>query len=114
MLLAEIKTVHDISEFRNGYLINKNTGKPYTLSNVTIIGRGTHSEGGGSKINIDDNYISRNHARIEFDGYRFKVSDSSSRSGTFINSQKVKGWVTLEDGDLLKVGKTYLKFTQSK
>ncbi len=97
-----------------GYLIDRVTGKPHTLSNVVIIGRGSHSEGEGSKINIDDSYISRTHARIEFDGNRFKVSDSSSRSGTFVNDRKIKGWVTLEDGDVLKVGKTHLKFTQSK
>lgn len=107
-------TIIESAEKAKGYLINKTTGKPHTLSNVAIIGRGTHSEGEGSKININDYYVSRTHARIEFDGYRFKLSDSSSRSGTFVNGKKIKGWVTLEDGDLLKVGKTHLKFTQSK
>jgi len=107
-------TIIETVEKAKGYLINKTTGKPHSLSNSVTIGRGAHSEGEGSKINIDDHYISRSHARIEFDGYRFKVSDSSSRSGTFVNGKRIKGWVTLEDGDLLKVGKTHLKFTQSK
>jgi hypothetical protein len=97
-----------------GYLIDKTTGKPHTLSDVVVIGRGSHNEGEGTKINIDDPYISRLHSRIEFDGNKFKISDSSSRSGTFVNGQKIKGWVTLVDGDDLKVGRTHLKFTQSK
>ena len=97
-----------------GFLINTINSKVYNLSSSNYIGR-EHTTGGTTKnINIEnDQFVSRIHARIIYDGRRFKLSDSSSRSGTYLNGNKITDWVTLEDGDLIKVGKTILKFTQS-
>lgn len=105
--------VEKISKVK-GLLINKSIGKSYMLSNMNILGRGSMQKGEGNKINISDSYVSRTHTKIVFDGNRFKICDSSSRSGTYVNGQKIKGWVTLDDNDEIKIGKTYLKFTHSK
>lgn len=96
-----------------GYIIDVSNSRDYKLKESNIIGRGSTGEVEGNKISLNDPYISRTHATIEFDGNRFRISDSSSKSGTYINGQKIKGWVTLDDNDEIKVGKTYLKFTQT-
>lgn len=97
-----------------GFLINTINSKVYNLSSSNYIGRERTTGGTTKNVNIEnDQFVSRIHARIVYDGRRFKLSDSSSRSGTYLNGNKITGWVTLEDGDLIKVGKTILKFTQS-
>ena len=96
-----------------GFLINTANSKVYNLISSNFIGRGRERDGVKKNVNIEnDQFISRIHAKIIYDGRRFKLSDSSSSSGTFLNGNKINGWVTLEDGDLIKVGRTILKFTQ--
>jgi len=98
-----------------GYFINISNSKVYPLSKDMVIGRGSKQPGDTSKVAIDgDGYISRTHSRVIFDGNKYRISDSSSKSGTLVNGQVIRGWVTLTDGDIVKVGKTSLKFTQSK
>jgi hypothetical protein len=96
-----------------GFLINTVNSKVYNLVSSNLIGRGSEKDGNKKNVNIEnDQFVSRIHARVIYDGRRFKLSDSSSSSGTFLNGNKISGWVTLEDGDLIKVGKTVLKFTK--
>ncbi len=97
-----------------GYLIDKSSGKTHKLMDNNILGRGSMQGVSGNKIKLKDDYISRLHATINFDGNRFKISDSSSKTGTFVNNQRIRGWNILEDGDEIKIGRTYLKFTQAK
>ncbi|MBM3709783.1 MAG: FHA domain-containing protein [Actinobacteria bacterium] len=105
-------TIIDRDEKVKGFLINTSSSKVYNLYSSNLIGRG-RSSSGYNNISIEkDQYVSRIHARIIYDGRRFKLSDSSSASGTYLNGNKITGWLTLEDGDLIKVGKTVLKFTQ--
>jgi len=106
------ETIAGKSEKIKGFLINTSSSKVHNLFSSNLIGRG-RSAGGVNNINIEnDQYVSRIHAKVIYDGRRFKLSDSSSASGTYLNGNKVTGWVTLEDNDLIKVGKTVLKFTQ--
>ena len=114
MQYADERTKVETIPKTKGCLINKSAGKTYMLSSINVIGRGSLQEIEGNKIRLGDSYVSRVHARMIFDGNRFKISDSSSKSGTYVNNQKIKGWVTLEDGDEIKIGRTYLKFTQAK
>ena len=105
------KGIKDINV--KGFLINTANSKVYNLISSNFIGRGRERDGVKKNVNIEnDQFISRIHAKIIYDGRRFKLSDSSSSSGTFLNGNKINGWVTLEDGDLIKVGRTVLKFTQ--
>lgn len=98
-----------------GYLINQRSSDVYKLFDDSVIGRGQSSLSDAQKISIEaDDYISRSHARIVFDKLRHKISDSSSKTGTFVNNQKISGWITLEEGDIIRIGKTNLKYTKNK
>ena len=98
-----------------GYLLGVSSPAVHKLAKDTIIGRGNASFGESSKIQLSsDDFVSRVHARVFFDGKRHKIADSSSKSGTFVNGSKISGWSTLEEGDIIKIGKTSLKYTKNK
>jgi len=106
-LFAEPKTT--------GYLINIRTSQVYKLPENATIGRQDSSYTGPDKVTIPgDNYISRSQARIIFDKTRHRIHDSSSASGTYVNGQKISGWTTLEEGDIIRIGKTSLKYARNK
>jgi diguanylate cyclase (GGDEF)-like protein len=58
---------------------------------------------------IDQESVSRNHARISFDGRAHWIQDRNSTNGTFLNDEAVKEHA-LRDGDQIRIGQTILKF----
>jgi diguanylate cyclase (GGDEF)-like protein len=58
---------------------------------------------------IDQESVSRNHARISFDGTQYWVADLKSTNGTFVNDEPVREQ-RLRDGDQVRVGRSILKF----
>jgi diguanylate cyclase (GGDEF)-like protein len=81
-------------------------GRRYPLgSESVLLGRGDESD-----IRIQDNSVSRRHARVEpaTDGYY--VMDLQSTNGTFVNNSQVDGPVRLGDGDYVRVGNCIYKF----
>jgi two-component system cell cycle response regulator len=58
---------------------------------------------------IDQESISRHHARVTFDGKAHWVRDLGSTNGTFLNDEPVTE-STLRDGDQIRIGQTILKF----
>lgn len=58
---------------------------------------------------IDQESISRHHARITFDGRAHWVQDLGSTNGTFLNDDQVTE-NPLRDGDQIRIGQTILKF----
>ena len=68
------------------------------------IGRSSKSD-----LAIDQESISRHHARITFDGKRHVIEDLGSTNGTFVNDTLVKRG-GLRDGDQIKVGRSILKY----
>jgi diguanylate cyclase (GGDEF)-like protein len=58
---------------------------------------------------IDQESISRHHARITFDGTHYWVADLNSTNGTFVNDDVVREQ-RLRDGDQVRVGRSILKF----
>src|SRR5262249_51168901 len=62
------------------------------------IGRSSRSD-----LPIDQESISRHHARISFDGQRHVIQDLGSTNGTFVNDVTVKQQ-QLKDGDQIKLG----------
>jgi len=59
---------------------------------------------------IDQESISRHHARITYDGVgSYLVTDLNSTNGTFVNDQQVKEQ-RLRDGDQVQIGRSILKF----
>ncbi len=61
------------------------------------------------QIPIDQESVSRRHARIWWTGDNFRVKDLGSTNGTYVNDAQVSEQ-DLNDGDLVKVGRTILKF----
>jgi hypothetical protein len=78
-------------------------GQLYTLAlGANLIGRGETSQ-----IRIADTGISRQHARVDFDGLRVTVTDLGSTNGTGVNGTRVNA-AALQAGDVVQVGSTAL------
>ncbi len=61
-------------------------------------------------IRINDEKVSRAHARIFRKGENFYVEDLQSKNGTFVNGRPVQGQEILETGDFIRIGLTWLAF----
>ena len=62
---------------------------------------------------VDDPTVSVRHAQIIEKADGFYIEDAESVMGTFLNKKRVLEPQKLNDGDIIKVGDTELKFTQS-
>lgn len=70
----------------------------------TVIGRGE-----GAQVRLADVGISRQHARLDFDGNRVILTDLGSTNGTTVNGNRINA-VTLQHGDVVQLGTTTLTF----
>lgn len=87
---------------RNGLPLVKRTNLDRP---VIRIGRGTDND-----IVLEDEEVSRRHARVEARGGVWVLMDVGSTNGTFINGRELEGYVKLERGDLVKLGSHIFKF----
>ena len=80
-------------------------GARYGLEgDLTTLGR--HS---AADILLDDVTVSRRHVEVERSGDRYRVKDTGSLNGTYLNGDRIEsGW--LDDGDVLQVGRFKLVF----
>ena len=60
-------------------------------------------------VQVDQDNVSRNHARITRHGNDYLLSDLGSTNGTYVNHRFVDE-AELKDGDQIKIGRTILKF----
>jgi len=80
-------------------------GKKYNLESHTfILGRS-----GKCEIQIDQESVSRNHAKIINTGKVVMIRDLGSTNGTYVNDELVDEQV-IRDGDFIKIGHTIFKF----
>lgn len=80
-------------------------GKKFNLEGQTIIlGRSAKSD-----IQIDQESVSRNHAKIMNTGQSIILRDLGSTNGTYVNDELIDEYV-LRDGDFIKIGRTIFKF----
>jgi diguanylate cyclase (GGDEF)-like protein len=80
-------------------------GKRVALPQSTFtIGRATKAD-----LQIDQEAVSRRHARIEYSGARHTILDLRSSNGVFVNEVRVTER-KLEDGDRIRIGRTLLVF----
>jgi diguanylate cyclase (GGDEF)-like protein len=80
-------------------------GKKYNLDKSSVIvGRSSKCD-----ISIDQESISRNHAKLINNGKTIALRDLGSTNGTYVNDKLVDE-TTLRDGDLIKIGRTIFKF----
>lgn len=56
-----------------------------------------------------DSQVSRNHARLIYDGERFWLEDLDSRNGTFLDQQRITERVLLKPSRLFRIGRTWLR-----
>jgi diguanylate cyclase (GGDEF)-like protein len=75
------------------------------------LGMGVVEAGRSTKcdLSIDQESVSRHHARIYWTGRSYRIKDLESTNGTFVNDQPVLER-DLSDGDQIKIGRTILKF----
>ena len=59
---------------------------------------------------LDDDSVSRRHARIESRGQGWYLMDVGSRNGTLINGRPLDGHARLGNGDRITVGKNIIKY----
>lgn len=86
-------------------LYGGNIGRRYFLKyKEQIIGR---SE--AAHIHVDQDSVSRQHAKVVVDGSESRVVDLGSTNGTFLNNTGISD-SALRDGDLLRIGQTIFKY----
>jgi diguanylate cyclase (GGDEF)-like protein len=72
---------------------------------VFRIGRGT-----GNDLALEEENVSRSHARIEARGDRWILMDVGSTNGTMLNDRRLVGYGELRLGDRIKIGSHIFKF----
>lgn len=70
----------------------------------TVIGRGDSAQ-----VRLADVGISRQHARIDYDGTRIVLTDLGSTNGTTVNGNRISA-AALQHGDVIQLGTTTLTF----
>jgi two-component system, cell cycle response regulator len=76
------------------------------VKGMAVIGRAPNAE-----LRVEDDGISRTHARIRAETGRAWVEDMGSRNGTFVNGAKIATATELRDGDKIQVGRsTIIRF----
>jgi len=58
---------------------------------------------------VDDDSVSRRHARITVDADVATIEDLGSKNGTYVGDRKIRGPVVLSDRDVVRVGPATLK-----
>jgi diguanylate cyclase (GGDEF)-like protein len=80
-------------------------GKKYNIETEEMfIGRGETVD-----LRINEENVSRKHARISRKNDKVQIEDLDSTNGTYVNTKKTKS-TQLKDGDLILIGNTILKF----
>ncbi|HEV7755641.1 MAG TPA: DUF3662 and FHA domain-containing protein [Mycobacteriales bacterium] len=80
-------------------------GRQYSIAmGSTVLGRGE-----AAQVRIADVGISRQHARVDFDGTRVVITDLGSTNGTAVNGSRINA-AALQSGDTVQIGTTTLTF----
>ncbi len=74
------------------------------LKEKTSIGKSDDSD-----IVIKADFVSRNHALLSYEDYKFTLNDLQSTNHTFVNDKKISRKI-LKDDDLIKFGDALYKF----
>ena len=57
-----------------------------------------------------DDFVSSHHARIESTRDGVWIVDLDSTNGTWVNDEQMSGRLRLQDGDIVRIGRTELRF----
>jgi diguanylate cyclase (GGDEF)-like protein len=81
-------------------------GRKYDLlGEEAVIGRGSTAD-----IHIDQESISRSHAQVRVTDTHVLIRDLESTNGTYVNDELLKGERALQNGDLIRTGRTIFKY----
>lgn len=86
-------------------LVNKKEGlqyklkKNYIIDDMITLGRQEEN-----KIQIRDQYISKNHFKLIRNEGEYYLIDLNSSNGTYVNDEKIQDRVKLKDKDIIQVG----------
>ncbi len=74
---------------------------------TVMLPEGTHSIGRMADcwLVLDDDMVSRYHARLNVGTTESNVEDLGSRNGTYVNGERVEGRRVLRDGDRIRIGR---------
>jgi len=88
------------------YPTGPSMGCRYPLRDKALtLGRGDDCD-----IRIQDNSVSRRHAKIDPSPEGYFVADLGSTNGTFVNDRQLDGGWPLQDGDYLRVGNCIYRY----
>jgi hypothetical protein len=59
-----------------------------------------------------DSGVEKLHAQIVLEAQRYWLEDHATRGGTFVNDQRIHGRTPLQSGDLIRLGKSVLRFRE--
>lgn len=86
-------------------------------ADTVSIGRGpagsAKRDGGRLEVAIDDPWTSTRHVRLVYERGRFVLEDAGSRNGTLKNGAALTSRSTLEDGDLIELGRSFFLYRES-
>lgn len=89
--------------FYKMHTTNTDENKKFTLENALTIGR---NPGYHHWTLLDDPTVSGNHCKIYQREGQIYILDLNSTNGTYINGQRVRGQIKLENHDKLEVGQS--------
>jgi hypothetical protein len=79
-------------------------GRQVPVSDTVELGRDPDVD-----LTLDDEQVSRHHARLTRSGGEVTVEDLGSMNGTYVNDQPLQGSQRLDPGDEVRVGLTVLE-----
>lgn len=82
-------------------------GKKFPLNQVNTIGRAMTND-----IPLNDNFLSAEHALLEWDGNNWIVEDLNSTNGSWLNGRELTQPQPLTYGDVVQVGHVELKLSR--
>ena len=94
------------------FLAYKNVAGELCLRPLRDLERATLGRSDHNDVSLAwDQEVSRTHAQLEHVGGDWTlVDDGFSRNGSFVNGERVRGRRRLDDGDMLRLGRTSLLF----
>ena len=68
----------------------------------------------GTSLHLAARNVSRQHARVSWNGVAAFVEDLGSRNGTFVNGERLEARRRLRDGDVVRVGDELLRYAEAE
>ena len=64
----------------------------------------------GNVVRIDDDSVSARHAMLRHENGRWWLEDLGSTNGTYVNESRVTGRASLQNGDIIQLGRVTGRF----